>query len=104
MNFHKTTLIVAGIALVMVCLMTNRGEGQNPAPVGVANYPEFRVVSSDGTNLIVTNTRNATLYFYSIDPDGRIGDALKLRGKVDLSKVGEAELKPEVFFKATGAQ
>jgi hypothetical protein len=68
------------------------------------SFPDYRVVSTDGTNLIVTDSRKAILYFYAIEPDGKIGDPLKLRGTLDLSKTGEPELKPTVLVKPAAAE
>jgi hypothetical protein len=46
-------------------------------------------------NLIVTDNQTNTLYFYTTDKDKPIGSEPKLRGSLDLTKVGEPVLKPK---------
>ncbi len=54
----------------------------------------FRVVESEFRNLIVTDNKTNTLYFYTIDKGKEPGDELKLRGSIDLNQVGQPVLKP----------
>jgi hypothetical protein len=56
--------------------------------------PHYTVVETEGHNLIVTDNRTDTLYFYTIDKDAQIGSDLKLRGQVDLKQVGRGVVKP----------
>jgi hypothetical protein len=59
-----------------------------------ASGPHYSVVETEGHNLIVTDNRTNTLYFYTIDKDAKIGSELKLRGTLDLNKVGKSGIKP----------
>jgi hypothetical protein len=62
---------------------------------GAAGGARYNVVETEGHNLIVTDNKTNTLYFYTIDKDKEIGSELKLRGSLDLSQVGETVLKPK---------
>jgi hypothetical protein len=59
-----------------------------------AACPRYTVVHTEALNLIVTDNRTNTLYFYAIDEGQEVGADLKLRGSVDLNKVGEPVLHP----------
>lgn len=61
-----------------------------------AHAPDYTVVSSDASSLIVTDNRAHTIYYYAIDDDEEFGAHLKLRGKVDLAQVGKGELVTEL--------
>ncbi len=54
------------------------------------------MVSSDGANLVVTDNRAHTVFYYSLDDDDEFGGRLKLRGKIDLAQVGKPELVTEM--------
>jgi hypothetical protein len=71
-----------------------RGAGE--APQAAVQRPDYTVVSSDAHSIIVTDNRAHALYYYALDEDDEFGAKLKLRGKVDLSQVGKAELVPEL--------
>jgi hypothetical protein len=90
-------LVLAVIALV-VSLVTRghradsaRAADDKSAPVS----PRYRVVETEGHNLIVTDNKTETLYFYSIDRDAKIGSELHLRGQIDLKQVGKKVIRPE---------
>jgi hypothetical protein len=53
----------------------------------------FSVVETEGHNLIVTDNKSNTLYFYTIDKDKQVGSELKLRGAIDLNQVGKPTIK-----------
>jgi hypothetical protein len=53
----------------------------------------YTVVATEGHNLLVTDNATDKLYFYTIDKDKPIGSPLKLRASLDLTKVGEEEIK-----------
>ena len=53
----------------------------------------YSVVMTEGHNLLVTDNGTNKLYFYTIDKDKPIGSPLKLRASLDLTKVGEEEIK-----------
>jgi len=63
--------------------------------------PHYTVVDTEGSNLLVTDNKSNTLYFYTIDKDAEIGSDLKLRGTIDLNQVG----KPAIAVnKGSGAR
>jgi hypothetical protein len=55
--------------------------------------PHYTVVMTEGHNLLVTDNASNKIYFYTIDKDKPIGSPLKLRASVDLTKVGQDEIK-----------
>jgi hypothetical protein len=67
--------------------------GAEPGDKGV-NGPRYTVVESEAHNLIVTDNKTNTLYFYTIDKDKEVGSELRLRGSIDLNQVGKPEIKP----------
>jgi hypothetical protein len=56
--------------------------------------PRYTVVETEASNLIVTDNKSNTLYFYTIDKDKEIGSDLKLRGTIDLNQVGKTAITP----------
>ena len=54
--------------------------------------PRYTVVDTEGSNLIVTDNRSNTLYFYAIDKDKEVGSELNLRGTIDLNQVGKSTI------------
>jgi hypothetical protein len=54
----------------------------------------YSVVETEAHNLIVTDNKTDTLYFYTIDKDKEVGSELKLRGSIDLSQVGKETIQP----------
>lgn len=90
-------LLVVGVAVAIVLSLNN----SQPivAQGGATAQPRYTVVHTEGHNLLVTDNKENTLYFYTIDTDAEIGADLKLRGKVDLTQVGKDVIKPEVTFK-----
>ena len=86
------------VLLVLALLVVWSSEsafGQRRAPGG-AMPPmgaHYSVVMTEGHNLLVTDNGTNKLYFYTIDKDKPIGSPLKLRASVDLTKVGEEEIK-----------
>ena len=57
--------------------------------------PRYSVVETQAHNLIITDNQTNILYFYTIDKDKPIGSEFKLRGSIDLTKVGEPVIKPK---------
>lgn len=66
---------------------------------GKSQAHRYTVVSSEGTNLIVTDNKLHMLLFYTVDHGAEPGADLKLRGTVDLTKVGDEVLKPKLYRK-----
>jgi hypothetical protein len=56
--------------------------------------PRYSVIETEAHNLIVTDNKSNTLYFYTIDKDKEVGSELKLRGTIDLSHVGKPGIMP----------
>ena len=85
----------AGLVVIALILMARsqpvRAEGDAKPTSG----PRYSVVETEAHNLIVTDNQTNILYFYTIDKDQPIGSDLKLRGSLDLNKVGEPVLKPK---------
>jgi hypothetical protein len=82
-------LVVAGV-IALACF-----KPANAAQAGdSASGPKYTVVMTEGHNLIVTDNRSNTVYFYTIDKDKEIGSELKLRGTVDLNQVGKPGIQP----------
>jgi hypothetical protein len=82
---------VALALIVMAYWQPARAE-QNGA---ATNGPRYTVGDTEGHNLIVTDNKTNTLYFYTIDKDKEIGSELKLRGSIDLSQVGKKVITPK---------
>jgi hypothetical protein len=88
--------VVAGVLVAaLVGLLASRTVvARDDAAKGTTVSPRYRVVETEGHNLIVTDNQTNTLYFYTIDRDAKIGSDLKLRGQVDLTQVGKEVIKP----------
>jgi hypothetical protein len=94
----KTSLPLAVVAGLMVIVLMFTSRSQPVRADGDAkptSGPHYSVIETEAHNLIVTDNQTNTLYFYTIDKDKPIGSELKLRGTIDLSKVGEPTLKPK---------
>ena len=57
----------------------------------------YSVTWTEGTNLIVTDNRTNTLFYYTVDKDQPAGSPLKLRGSLDLSQIGQQTITPKTF-------
>jgi hypothetical protein len=75
--------------------MTPPVQGADDKPV----FGKVTVTDTEGHNLICVDNTTNTLYFYTIDKDAELGSDLKLRGSLDLNKVGADVLHPKVMFK-----
>jgi hypothetical protein len=98
MNAHwKNRLAVAFVAAVVVVGLIAVARLQ---PVyaqregGATSGPRYSVIDSEAHNLIVTDNKTNTLYFYTIDKDKEIGSELRLRGSIDLNQVGQPTIQP----------
>ena len=98
MNVHwNNRLAVAFVAAVVVIgliavarFQPARAERQE----GPTSGPRYTVIDSEAHNLIVTDNKTNTLYFYTIDKDKEIGSELRLRGSIDLTQVGRPVIQP----------
>jgi hypothetical protein len=92
--------VVLGVVLIALAVTENNVFGQQrrfgpPAGSGGIFAPpaHYTVVMTEAHNLLVTDNATNKLYFYTIDKDKPIGSPLKLRASVDLTQVGEQEVK-----------
>jgi hypothetical protein len=98
-NWTGALLLALAMGLVAGMLVSHHG----PTAVGAAREEgaaggaRYNVVDTEGHNLIVTDNKTNTLYFYTIDKDKEVGSELKLRGSLDLNQVGEPVLKPKTY-------
>lgn len=86
--------VIAGLGLVLSGVV-GAGIGQANAAQESAGMPRYSVVETQGTNLLVTDNQTNKLFFYTVDRGKEAGEELRLRGTVDLNKVGEKVIKPE---------
>jgi hypothetical protein len=86
---------VAGLVLIALIVAARSQPVRAERDAGPASGPRYSVVETQAHNLIVTDNQTNTLYFYTIDKDKPIGSELKLRGSLDLTKVGDPVLKPK---------
>jgi hypothetical protein len=94
---RKALVLVAALVaialIVMVRLQSAQAERTEAAAAG--SGPHYTVVETEGHNLVVTDNETNTLFFYTVDKGKSPGSELKLRGKVDLTKVGKPSIMPE---------
>src|SRR5258706_13271444 len=84
---------LTAIALVVgIVLLLNSGPSAAQREARIPAH--YTVVATDGSHIIAVDNASNMLYYYAIDREARIGDELKLRGKVDLNDVGKPALKP----------
>jgi hypothetical protein len=94
----QTRLLVAAGVVLAVALIAAWNSGSpalgQGAPGGkVGGSPAYTVVMTEGHNLLVTDNGANKLYFYTTDKDTPVGSPLKLRASVDLTKVGQEEIR-----------
>jgi len=87
-----TVLVAVALGLIVLAATTSHVSARtdDSKSTGGAHYS---VVMTEGHNLLVTDNAANKLFFYTIDKDKPIGSPLKLRASVDLSKVGEEEIR-----------
>jgi hypothetical protein len=82
------------LAIAIIVLWSDHTAiGQRPKGAMPPMGAHYTVVMTEGHNLLVTDNGTNKLYFYTTDKDKPIGSPLKLRAEVDLTKVGEQEIK-----------
>ncbi len=92
---NRLTLAAAAAVLVAALVATTqtlpaRAErGDSPA-----SGPRYSVVETEAHNLIVTDNKSNTVYFYTVDKDKEVGAELKLRGSIDLNQIGKPVITP----------
>jgi hypothetical protein len=93
MKMKSGMLLVVGLVLIGAAVVLTNREPARAAEQGSSTGPHYTVVETQGHNLLVTDNKTNRLYFYTIDKDKEIGSDLKLRGSVDLTQVGQPEIK-----------
>lgn len=91
-------ILTAGVFLLAIGLIVSWSSdsafGQRkPGGPPMAGGAHYTVVLTEGHDLLVTDNGTNKLYFYTTDKDKPIGSPLKLRAELDLTKVGEQEIK-----------
>src|SRR5262245_2791401 len=87
--------VLAGVVLFAVWVAVTSQPVWGQKEGGHGPHPRYTVIDTEGHNLIVTDNKTDTVYFYTIDKDAKIGSELKLRGTLDLKQVGKPVLKPK---------
>jgi hypothetical protein len=75
--------------------MTLNGAAVADAGKATAAGARYTVVETQASNLLVTDNQTNTLYFYTVDDGEKPGADLKLRGSIDLTKVGQPVISPK---------
>jgi hypothetical protein len=87
--------VMAGVLVTALIFMARSQPVRAERDAGPNSGPRYSVIDTQAHNLIVTDNQTNILYFYTIDKDKPIGSELKLRGTLDLTKVGEPVIKPK---------
>jgi hypothetical protein len=87
--------VLAGLVLIALVVLARAQPVRAERDGAAAMFPRYNVIETQAINLIVTDNQTNILYYYTIDKDQPIGSDLKLRGSLDLNKVGELVLKPK---------
>lgn len=97
-NWKGSVLVVALLFVIAGSVfLTNRSrQALGDEGKGVADFPRYTVVDTEGTNLIVTDNQENVLYFYTVDREEKPGAPLKLRGSLNLKDVGKPVLTPKL--------
>jgi len=100
MNVKNVAVAVVAVLLAVgVLAWMDRGSVQAQQAGKGGTTGRYSVVETQGHNLLVTDNSTNTLYFYTTDKDAPIGSPLKLRASLDLSKVGDPEIKIRDYAK-----
>jgi len=89
------TALIAIAVIVAIRLQPAQAERVDPPGGAPVASPRYTVLETEGTNLVVTDNGSNILYFYTVDKGKAPGSELKLRAKLDLTKVGKETLMPE---------
>lgn len=90
------SILVIGAVIGLYFFQPAHGLAQKE---GGSTSARYTVVHTEGTNIIVTDNKTSTVYFYTVDPGTEPGSDLKLRATLDLTQVGEPVLKPKLLKK-----
>lgn len=95
-NWKNGLTLAISSALLVIALIVSTHKQPALAEQGEASSSgRYTVVESEAHNLIVTDNKTNTLFFYTIDKDKEVGSDLKLRGSIDLNQVGQPTIKPK---------
>jgi hypothetical protein len=90
----RMPLVVVAVLVMIALIFTARSQPvRAERDAGPTSGPRYSVVETAAHNLIVTDNQTNTLYFNTIEKGKAIGSELKLRGSIELSKVGEPVIK-----------
>ena len=94
-NWKNRMPMVVGAALMVVALtvMVLSQPAQAQRGSGPPFGPRYTVIETQGFNLLVTDNAANKLYYYATDKDVPVGSPMKLRASLELSQVGNAEIK-----------
>lgn len=93
-NWTLALVLAVGVGLGawLATSASPKAAAQGAAVGAVARYT---VVETDATNLLVVDNSSNSLFYYTVNPGEKPGADMHLRGSLDLTKVGEAVLKPK---------
>ena len=94
---RKGLVLVAALAAIalLVIIRLQPAQAERLEGAAASGGPLYTVLETEGHNLVVTDNESNTLYFYTVDKGKQPGSELKLRAKVDLTKVGKPSIMPE---------
>lgn len=102
-RLQKSGLLVAVIVALALGVVIGMNF-QNPVIAqggkgggGGGSGARYSVVETEGVHLIVTDNQKNTVYFYTVNEGDKPGADLHLRGSIDLTKVGDATIKPALI-------
>jgi hypothetical protein len=92
---NRLTLAAAGVVVAAALIVSTHLQPARAEAGDTQGTPgRYTVVETEAHNLIVTDNRTNTVYFYTIDNDKEVGSELKLRGSIDLNQVGKPVITP----------
>jgi hypothetical protein len=86
-------VVILAVGFVALWSNSSRVLGVAEQDSRMAGSPHYSVVMTEGHNLLVTDNATNKLYFYTIDKDKPIGSPLKLRASINLTHVGQEEIR-----------
>jgi hypothetical protein len=86
-------LVIVAVSAALLPTLRPAAYGRSDDASRGAGAAHYTVVETEGHNLLVTDNATNKLYFYTVDKDKPVGEPLKLRASVDLTKVGQPEIK-----------
>jgi hypothetical protein len=100
MQNHRRFLVpvlclLSGLAIGIIVAQNRPAFAQSSMGDSPMVGPRYSVVETQASNLLVTDNRTNKVYFYTVDRGQSAGATLKLRGSIDLSRVGQASITPQ---------